>query len=499
MSTLNVEALEQRLARLEGARPWSPRVVSRLESLIRSNEDSALFRVNPLKFAHERSIAESEAIDLFLHATAVGLFTMDWMVVCPMCSSIVESFGSLRTINTNHYQCHFCQVEYEAALDDYIVVSFTIASAIRRVIFHDPDGLPVQDYLKHVAFSLPQLRGDVPTGVPGLSPMQIFQHCVKGSGFLAPCETQKVEFSAGHSVVDGKAVIKVNEVVSGKPLFLRVEAASTDAHQHRLAEFADGGWTAFEEPLNSGPVSLEFRNGTNRRILFTVAEFPDGIPHCSTMLMFEPHLSAKRLLTTQSFRDLFRAELIKGTEGIGVRDITLVFTDLKGSTALYERIGDLNALALVQQHFARLTDAAVRHNGSIIKTLGDAVMAAFLTPLDAVKAALSMRSEIDHFNDDRPRHDFILKIGMHRGAAIAVTLNERLDYFGQAVNIAARVQGLADGNEIYLTQEVYDAEGVKSVLEPYEASAVSAQLKGVQQLLPVWRIGGREIQAAAVA
>lgn len=499
MSKFNEEALEQRLAKLEGARAWSPRVVSRLESLIRSGEDSALFRVNPLKFAHERSIAESEAIDLLLHATSVGLFTMDWMVICPMCSSIVESFGSLRTINTNHYLCHFCQTEYEAALDDYIVVSFTIARAIRCISFHDPDGLPVQDYLQHVAYSLPQLRGEVPDGMPGLSPMQIFQHCVKGFGFLAPRETQKIEFSAGRTIVEGKAAIKVCEVVSGKPLLLRVEAASINEHQHRIAEFAHGGWSCFDEPLNSGLVSLEFRNNTDRRILFTVAEFPEGIPHCSTKLIFEPHLSAKRLLTTQSFRDLFRAELIKGTEGIGVRDITLVFTDLKGSTALYERIGDLNALALVQQHFARLTDVAVRHNGSIIKTLGDAVMAAFLTPLDAVKAALSMRAEIDHFNDERPRRDFILKIGMHRGAAIAVTFNERLDYFGQTVNIAARVQGLADGNEIYLTQEVYETEGVKSVLEPYEPSVASAQLKGVQQQLPVWRIGRCEIKAAAIA
>ena len=335
MSTLSEEALEPRLARLEGSRPWSLRVISRLESLIRSGEDSALFRVNPFKFAHERSIAEAEAIDLFLHATALGLFSMDWMVICPMCSSVVESFGSLRAINTNHYQCHFCQTEYEAALDDYIVVSFTIVPGIRRIIFHDPDALPVQDYLKHVAFSLPQLRGEAPTGVASLSPMQIFQHCVRGGDFLAPRQTLKVEFSAGHSFVEGKAVIRVNEVWSGKLLLLRVEAASTDEPQHRLAEFADGGWTTCDEPLNSGPVSLEFRNGTNRRILFAVAEFPDGIPHCSAILVFEPYLSAKRLLTTQSFRDLFRAELIKGTEGIGVRDITLVFTDLKGSTALY--------------------------------------------------------------------------------------------------------------------------------------------------------------------
>jgi len=94
--------LEDRLTALEAARAWSPRVVSRLEALIRSPYESGLFRVNPIKVAHERNIDEREAVDLFLHATAAGIFTMDWMVLCPLCSSIIESFGSLRTINANH-------------------------------------------------------------------------------------------------------------------------------------------------------------------------------------------------------------------------------------------------------------------------------------------------------------------------------------------------------------------------------------------------------------
>ena len=119
--------LEDRLTALEAARAWSPRVVSRLEALIRSPDESGLFRVNPIKVAHERNIDEREAIDLFLHATAAGIFTMDWMVLCPLCSSIIESFGSLRTINANHYHCHFCQNDHDATLDDYIVIAFTIA------------------------------------------------------------------------------------------------------------------------------------------------------------------------------------------------------------------------------------------------------------------------------------------------------------------------------------------------------------------------------------
>jgi class 3 adenylate cyclase len=203
---------------------------------------------------------------------------------------------------------------------------------------------------------------------------------------------------------------------------------------------------------------------------------------------FVPFLNGKRLLTTQAFRDLFRSEVIKAREGIGVKDITLLFSDLKGSTALYDRIGDLNAFALVQQHFDLLQDVVTRHNGAIIKTIGDAVMATFLEPADAVAAALSMRDEIETFNVNQPDRALILKIGVHKGAAIAVTLNERLDYFGQTVNIAARVQQLADAEEIFVSEDVYSAEGVQALLASREVASDVFRLKGIQQDLRVFRI-----------
>jgi hypothetical protein len=74
---------------------------------------------------------------------------MDWMVLCPLCSSIIESFGSLRTINANHYHCHFCQSDHDATLDDYIVIAFTIAPRIRAIAFHQPETLAPMDYLSH--------------------------------------------------------------------------------------------------------------------------------------------------------------------------------------------------------------------------------------------------------------------------------------------------------------------------------------------------------------
>jgi class 3 adenylate cyclase len=216
-------------------------------------------------------------------------------------------------------------------------------------------------------------------------------------------------------------------------------------------------------------------SAAKQRLAFGIMQLPPHLVTRPPPLHFAPFLSGKRLLTTQTFRDLFRSEVIRGSEGLGVKDIALLFTDLKGSTAIYDRIGDLNAFALVQQHFDRLQEVTVRHNGAIINTIGDAVMAAFLKPADAVQAAIEMRNEIASFNERQPDKALILKIGVHKGAAIAVTLNERLDYFGQTVNIAARVQNLADADEIFVSQDVYDATGVRDKLA---ASAVWGRRTG---------------------
>ena len=72
-----IDDLFDRLAKLETARPWSPRLVSKLESHIRSADDEALFRINPFTFAREKNAPGTEVIDLFLHSTVAGLFRMD--------------------------------------------------------------------------------------------------------------------------------------------------------------------------------------------------------------------------------------------------------------------------------------------------------------------------------------------------------------------------------------------------------------------------------------
>jgi class 3 adenylate cyclase len=126
-----------------------------------------------------------------------------------------------------------------------------------------------------------------------------------------------------------------------------------------------------------------------------------------------------------------------------ITSLTFLFTDLKGSTELYERVGDLAAFDLVRAHFRVLDEIVAAEAGAVVKTIGDAVMAAFPTPDRAISAALRMREAMRELHTGRHGEDLLLKIGIDQGPCLAVLLNDRQDYFGQTVNIAARVQALA--------------------------------------------------------
>jgi class 3 adenylate cyclase len=148
-----------------------------------------------------------------------------------------------------------------------------------------------------------------------------------------------------------------------------------------------------------------------------------------------------------------------------ITSLTFLFTDLKGSTALYERVGDLIAYDLVRQHFRALNEMVAAEAGAIVKTMGDAVMATFPTPDRAVAAALRMREEMARINAERRNEDLLLKIGIHEGPCLAVMMNNIQDYFGQTVNVAARVQGLASSSAIVATRPIVEDKKVARILE----------------------------------
>jgi class 3 adenylate cyclase len=185
---------------------------------------------------------------------------------------------------------------------------------------------------------------------------------------------------------------------------------------------------------------------------------------------------------------LMRFAKVSASRGEEVRDMTFLFTDLTDSTAMYERIGDAPAVDAVRVHLETLEAATRRHGGTIVKTIGDAVMAAFTDPAAAVGTALEMFDRLAHLQQAAWTH-YDLKVGLHRGPAIAVSSRGRTDYFGQTVNLASRmVEALARGGEIVMTEETYHGDGVEALLQDRDIRLENATVKGVAGTVAVHRV-----------
>jgi class 3 adenylate cyclase len=204
-----------------------------------------------------------------------------------------------------------------------------------------------------------------------------------------------------------------------------------------------------------------------------------------------PFLSGGDLLNLQRFRDLFRYQGLDPSLRLRLGSLTLLFTDLKGSTALYEATGDITAYSVVREHFQILLGAVRTHQGAVVKTMGDAVMASFSNPIDATRAALSMLRGMAAVTQRVGQLGYHtgLKVGIHEGTALAVANDDRLDFFGQTVNIAARVQALADADEVCVTARVMQMPGVLALFHEhgYTATSSEVELRGVGGRTEVFR------------
>lgn len=484
MMSIDERLLENRMTEVEQARAWSPRVISKFETLIRSGEEVSVYRANPRAFARDRGVAESESIDLFLHAARVGLVDMHWDILCPHSGLVLESFGKLRALRS-HFVCGLCDIDGQTDLDDFIEVSFSVSPQVRHLALHDVDSLSIDDLHWKLKFA----NGRLPGGQARF--VDVLRGFVRGMTYLLPGVTTTLQAEIGPGALSGVNV----QTQAGFMLPVGDPSADSATVIPTVVRIGYDGqrFVPTVSALPAGPVVFEISNTGSKRGALLLTNWPPEIVAMpeKPALEFDPYVSGGMLLARQTFRRLFRSERVDEEEGLGIRQVTFLFTDLKGSTALYERLGDLNAYALVRQHFALLDAVANRHAGAIVKTIGDAVMAVFSRPADAVAAALHILQEISEFNRGRSEPDVILKMGAHCGPSIAVTLNESLDYFGQTVNIAARVQSFADANEICLSEALYTASGVRELLAGHEVEEFDAPLRGVEGTARVYRVIGR--------
>jgi class 3 adenylate cyclase len=416
--------------------------VAAIEHLVADGPDRALNRINALDFAAKTGLKEERAIAALLHAARLGIFDLSWNVLCASCGGVLDANATLQSVNRDEYRCAFCAAGYEPTLDEMVEVTFTVNPRVRKIAAHDPNALPIWDYYRQIFWST---SVDLPSD-------EEFDRQVP------EITLDSIELPPGEKAILSLQLpagsIIVFDPVTHTAQFLDVQGDPTRDRQHLSLVFNKLSAPTGTMTLRPGPFRLSVENRADTRVLPAVWIAGDALQALTGRR--KPFMTAKRLLTNQTFRDIYRTGTLRVDQRLKITSLTFLFTDLKGSTELYERVGDLVAFDLVRAHFRVLLEIVSSEAGAVVKTIGDAVMATFPTPDRAVSAALRMREAMQRLNAERPREDLLLKIGIHEGPCLAVTLNDRQDYFGQTVNIAARVQNLAVSRSILATGPVVE-------------------------------------------
>jgi class 3 adenylate cyclase len=452
-----------------------PSVADAIQHLIETGEDHELNRINLLDFSKHTGLDEERVISGFLHASRLGLFDLTWNVLCPGCGGVLDAHSTLKSLRHDDYHCGLCASGYEASVDEQVEVAFTVSPQVRRIAAHDPNALPIWDYFKQVFWS---------SGVD-------FNE-ESFASLSNDVVLKALELPAGDKTVLSLQLpaqfIIVFEPVTHAARFIDVQGEPTEELQHLSLTYDQAHVPVKTTTLRPGPLQLTLDNRAGVRVLPSVLVAADALHHLIGKR--KPFITAKRMLTNQTFRDVYKADNLNIDQRLKITSLTFLFTDLKGSTALYERVGDLAAFDLVRAHFHVLLEIIGAEKGAVVKTIGDAVMATFIKPEHALAAGLRIRAAMEALNTERGTRDLVVKIGIHEGPCLAVMLNERQDYFGQTVNIAARVQGLSTSHAIHITGPVIDAPAVAAILDKEAITPIQKQaaLRGIADKIVVYEI-----------
>jgi class 3 adenylate cyclase len=413
-------------------------LVGRLVHVVTTADEFVLTQLRPYTFATQWNIPRRTALQLFLLATREGMLSLQWEVLCPYCRGSQEQHNSLSDINANVH-CDSCQIDFNVNFNQSVELTFAPSPSIRvaeRMEFciAGPEATP------HIVTQQLLQPNERKTVIPVLENGRYRLRTILLSGSQSLAVTDS---GAGESVL------------------------STD-------------WQSEELQISANPI-LHFENHTNEEQLIILERTAWN----------DDAATAAEVTTLQQFRDLFANEALRPGEQFSVGSLTILFTDLRDSTRMYREIGDAPAFGLVMNHFDVLRQAITDENGAIVKTIGDAVMAVFQRPVSAVRAMIAAQQVLmTPPPGERPLH---IKAAIHYGPSITVNLNDRLDYFGTTVNMAARLEKFSQGGDLILSDAVYNDPEVQELLthqaETLQAVTFTEMLKGFDdESFSLWRI-----------
>jgi len=433
------DSLAERLLKETEQSAEAKLVIDKLIDLISTADDFAVARIRPYQLADNWSVPRRSVLETCLRATRVGLLDLRWDLLCPMCRGAQDVGPTLKNLPEDGH-CSTCKIDFTANFDRFVELTFRPNPAIRRVESED--------------FCI---------GSPQRTPHIVVQQ-------LLPAGAERVlDLPLGI----GNYRLRALELPGSQPIKVASEGATAVS-----VNVSASGWT--EDVLElSNRFKLTLKNQTAHEQLLILER----------TAWSDQAATAAEVTALQVFRDLFSTEALRPGQQISVGTLTVLFTDLRHSTRLYREIGDATAFGRVMNHFDVLKKIIAERDGAIVKTIGDAVMAVFRSADNALTAMLEAQAALASPTDGTM--PLLLKAGLHTGPCIAVTLNDRLDYFGSTVNLAARLEGLSSGTDVIISRTVFDDARVRGLLDSgeYEAAPFEMSLKGFEEeQAELWRV-----------
>jgi len=416
----------------------SPELVDRLCDWIRMARDEDLARIRPYALADDWGVDRRTMLATCLQGVRAGLLELRWEVICPSCRVGTEVVNTLSAVK-EHAQCHLCEIAFGLEVDEALEATFAPNTTVRKI--------------------------------------DVGQYCVGGPARTPHVLAQALLSTRGHATIVAPEIGRYRLFVRGGeaiPLEVVAGGASTITVRSDAREA--------QHIAPGGTVTVENAHADDRHVKL------ERVLHESQAA------TAREVSLLPGFRRDFSSEVLRPDLALKISTVTLFFSDLTASTQLYADIGDAAALRLVHDHFDVVLGIVERHGGALVKTIGDAVMAAFADDLAAVSASIEMLRAFDKFRREvRNGERTHLKLGLFRGPSFLVTANGQLDYFGQTVNIAARLQAQAASGELVIEETLAELAvqagklPAASVKERYRAT-----LKGVTEAIDVARIVAAE-------
>jgi class 3 adenylate cyclase len=428
----------------------SSEIIGLLVDYIENADELALSRVRPYELARQWNQTRREVLETCLCATRAGILDLQWNLMCPLCRGGAAA-ESLKEVPSDIH-CLGCNIDFKINFEQSVELSFKPNPSIR------------------------------------VAEVELF--CVGGPQVMPHVLTQQL-LPAGQSRSIDLAL---------EPGRYRLRTITLSGWQH-LRAVDDGDTAKTLRATTSGWSNEEIAINTDAKIAFENATPDEQLFILERTAWSDDVATAAEVTALQMFRDLFAAEAIRAGEQISVGTLTVLFTDLKNSTRLYREIGDATAFGRVMNHFDVLKQVIAEEDGAMVKTIGDAVMAVFRQPAGALRAMLHAQQRLAAPPDGM--EPLRLKAGVHMGPCIAVTLNDRLDYFGSTVNLAARLEGQSTGDDVIISSAIYSDPAVRELLSDpthgLSATTFEIPLKGFdEEQFSLWRVTRSGTHASGV-